>query len=915
MSCFAWARGAALCLLLFCAASVLAEDSEQAVRDFNAAAAMQNAGLYQRAAERWQQFAQKYPQDARLDQVYTHLGVCQLQLKQYAAAVQSLEAVLSRYPNTAGADRVRYNLGLARYRAAGESKRPEGYRKAADAMAVVAAQHPQSPHAAQALYFQAESLVAAGDPKAAVEAYKRVVSQYAASPIAADALYGLGVTLQDLKQHSEAAAAFQAFLGKPELAKHDLATEVKLRLAISLFRQTKHAEAERLFGEVAEVRDFPNADFALLRRGQCLMLAGKTEESAKVLEPLSGRFPNSKYKSEAQFTAGKCYAQAGKWGEARRLLEPVAKSKERESPEAGYWLGRALLKLDKPQEALAAIENATRLQPSAELAPYLLLAKADALFALPDRRKEARPIYEQFLAANRAHALAPAALCMAASAALGENDCETARRHSEAFLNDAKLASHELIAEVLAVAAEAHRLLAAQGRGGDVNKAEQFYRQCLAKQPTEATAARASYGLAATCFARNNPGEAVALLDRLLAGKLDATAAARARYLRGVIHQQQKRHEPAVQDLQAFLATNPQGEEALHARFALALSQIGLKQFDQASASVAAILQQKADYPHLDKAYYELGHALLAEKKPAEAAAAFRTLAEKFAASPLAAESWFQVGRVHEDQADRTTNENEKSAAIAKAAEAYTAGLSRAAAAELKEKLRYKLADMQFRQKQFDRASATLQAQLQEHPSGSLAGPARFLAAESLFRQDKFAEALPLFAQVADQRVEPYRAQARYRAGSCAAALKDWKESQNQLEALLKEFPQFEPAAEARYGLALAMQNQNRPAEAGKLYEQVLKEAKGETAAKAQFMLGEIAFGEKKHEDALAHFLTVAAGYPFPEWQALAQYEAARCFISLGKRDKAIEALKTVVEKYPDQPKAKEAARLIQDLK
>ncbi len=114
-----------------------------------------------------------------------------------------------------------------------------------------------------------------------------------------------------------------------------------------------------------------------------------------------------------------------------------------------------------------------------------------------------------------------------------------------------------------------------------------------------------------------------------------------------------------------------------------------------------------------------------------------------------------------------------------------------------------------------------MQAQLREQPGGSLAGPARFLAAECLFRQDKFAEALPLFTRVAEDKVEKYHALALYRAGTCAASLKKWPESQKFFETLTREFPAFEQLHDARYGLALALQNQGRLGEARVIDEQV----------------------------------------------------------------------------------------------
>ena len=404
-------------------------------------------------------------------------------------------------------------------------------------------------------------------------------------------------------------------------------------------------------------------------------------------------------------------------------------------------------------------------------------------------------------------------------------------------------------------------------------------------------------------------------MDSLLNGRPEADLAARGRLLRGLARQRQKQFDQAAKDLEAFLEAGRADDEAADARYALALCRIQLKQFGQAAAALAELARQKPGYPHADEAYYELGHACLQDGRAAEAAQAFHALAEKLPQSPLAAEAWFQVGRRHEEAADRASAENERTSELAKAGKAYAAGLLRAKDAELKEKLQYKLADVEFRQKRFDQAAAALQGLLRERPRGSLAGPARFLAAECLLRQEKFAEALPLYAQVAEEKVQPYQPRALYRAGACAANQKKWAESQKYYETLVRDFPRFEQLDEARYGLAVALQNQARLDEARRLFQQAAKAGPAETAAKARFMLGEIAFAERKFEDAIEQYLMVTSGYAYKHWQALAQFEIGRCFLSLGKRAQAIEAFQTVVGKYHDHPKAQDAARMLTELK
>lgn len=80
-------------------------------------------------------------------------------------------------------------------------------------------------------------------------------------------------------------------------------------------------------------------------------------------------------------------------------------------------------------------------------------------------------------------------------------------------------------------------------------------------------------------------------------------------------------------------------------------------------------------------------------------------------------------------------------------------------------------------------------------------------------------------------------------------------------------------------------------------------------------MMGECAFAQKKYDVAWQHFLEAALGYPYPEWQALGQFEAGRCFIELNMPDKARESLQTVIDKFPKHPRANDAANLLAGLK
>ncbi len=914
-----------------------------ATRAYAVAAGLQNKQLYAQAGQRWQKFLQTYPNDPRLPNAHNHLGTCQLQDGKYADAVTTFRVILTKYPKFESLDATRFNLGLALYNIGLDSKKPADLQLAAKAFAELAGKFPKSKHAPAALYYQAECLYQAGNLAEAEAGYRKVIAAYPASDLLPEVHYALGTTQQELGKDKEAILTFKDLLRK--FPKDRKAAEARLRLGQSLFKQKLYAEAAACFGQAATVPDFADADFAQMQQAHCLYEQNQLAQAAALYEALPRKFPKSKHAGVALLSAGKCWYQAGKFSQAQTALAAVD-PKTAEAAEAAYWLGQALTRQDKAAEALGVLDKAIAAYPRSGSLPQLVLARANALYQTPARRKDALAAYADFVAKHPQHPQAPRARYMAALAALKLEDYPAARRHAEAFLADKNLQTHQLVPDVLFIAGESQL----QADKPDLARAEALYRRIAADYPghpqaaqarlrialclslakknpeaiayltsalgglkdpalvaearflmgraqqqsgrnTEAIAsfqqalqaktdwprgdesaagpgpgsarqklpadavsqlkrllaaypksslrAQALYDLgeiayeqgkfddAATHYgqaaeagksdltplalhgsalvwvARKDHAQAVAAFTRLLDAYPDSTVAPRAKYLRGLAQQRLKHYEPAVKDLEAFLASGPADKDAGDARYALALCQVGLKQPERAAATLTALLRSQPDHARADRASYELGFALLALKKDKEAAAAFRDLATKKPDSPLAAESWFRVGEFHENAKE-----------LADAAQAYAAGLAKAKAPELREKLQYKLGWVQYGLEKFPEAATVLQAQSKEFPKGELLPDATYLAGECLYRQNKFREALPLFEQVIQARAKKYLARALYRTGACQGGLKQWPASQKAYEELIKQFADFDQIQEANYGLAWALQNQDKLDEA-----------------------------------------------------------------------------------------------------
>lgn len=1046
---FPFAIFVAFSLFIFGASEVFgqaATDADAAaIRQYNLAVGLQNKKLYAQAAQKWAGFIQTFPKDERLPHACHNLGVCQLQEDKLAEAAANFRIVVTTYPQFGSVDASQFFLALTLYNVATASQKPEDWKAAQVEFAAVSARYPQSKHAPGADYYQGECYFSAGDLAGALAAYQKVIATYPQSPLLPNVYYAMGTAQQELGQNPEAVVTYQTFLQK--FPADPQTNEVRLRLGLALSQEEKYPEAEAIFVQLAAIADFPMADFALLRQAYCQNQREQFPQAAATYLTLPQKFPQSLHRGAALLAAGKCWFNAGQFPQAQQALTPVITEKLSEAPEAAYWLGRTLVRLIRPAEAVTELDNAIAAYPQSEWLPQLAFARIDALYEQPERRKECVPLYVDFVAKYPDHESAVRAGYMACLTALQLADYPAAQQHSAVFLANAKFAKHELIPDALFVAGEswllatppdpakaeamfrrivaefpmhkhvaqsqvriglclylakqfdpavahltqilptlkeppliaetqltigrAHSdaarpdpaIVAFRGalaalpnwdRGDEVLLAlalslrsqgkkpeataelqklvngyamspyrdqamyqlgeiafddKQFdsavghYRQLVAQYPKSPLAAAAQYGIGWSFFSKEDLVQAVPSFATLITTYPEDPLVPRAKYIRGLAERRLMQFEPAVRDLTEFVASKPPEADALEARYAIALCQVGLKQFEPAVVTLSAILTEKPDYAQADKVYYELAYAQLELKKEKEASDAFRGLATRFPDSPHAAESWFRVGEFHETAMQWP-----------EASQAFAAGIEKTKDPDLRERLQYKLGWSHYQAGKFVEGATVLQAALAEHPQGKLRPATQFLAGECLYRQDKFAEALPFYAQVIAAKAEEQE-KALYRSGTCANNLKNWAVGQQNFALLVQQFPNYELVHEARYGLGLALQMQQKLDEAKLVYEQVTKETGSETAAKSRFMIGECAFAQKKFEEAVEHFVAAATGYPYEHWQAESNFELARCFVELKMPDQAKETLTELVKEHPQHARVKDANAMLATLK
>lgn len=253
-------------------------------------------------------------QDKPLADARFLLGLCQIELKQYAAAADSFATILRDQPTYPDADKVLYQWAWA-LKLQGED------REAAAHFRKLAAEHPQSPLASEAQYHVGESAFAAKDYTAAALAYYAVIEKEDGTPLGEKAVY---------------------------------------KLAWCYYHQENFADAQKSFAyQRQRFRTGPLAGDAAFMEAECLFKLARWAEALKAYEALPA-LENREFRALAALHAGQAAGQLAQWEVAARHLAAGAEkfSDSPWAPEILYELGWAQQNLGRLPDAQATYQRA-----------------------------------------------------------------------------------------------------------------------------------------------------------------------------------------------------------------------------------------------------------------------------------------------------------------------------------------------------------------------------------------------------------------------------------------------------------------------------------------------------------------------------------------------------------------------------
>lgn len=345
-----------------------------------------------------ERLADEAPGTALGAQVAYQTGKLRFARGDYARAIQLLSGLVESQPAGANTPEAVYLLAAAYDRAQNAARAEEFYRRyletykqgeyVAESLGGLVAmyaragrldvaramledlrkRYPKEEAVSVAQYALGERLLAAKDYQAAAPYYAEVLAAKNAE-LAPYAQYSLGACRFGTGEYAPAAEAFRAVLtaypGAPT------ATPAKYQLAVCLSRLGQAAEAAKLLTELLAANSTAEpASSYLMELGANQLELKQPQAALATFGKLLAQFAQSPQAPEAAFRSGEIRYDSGDFAGAQasyeRLLTDYPKSEL--ADEAAYKLGWALLKQDKPDEALKHFRTASEAAGDAAVA-------------------------------------------------------------------------------------------------------------------------------------------------------------------------------------------------------------------------------------------------------------------------------------------------------------------------------------------------------------------------------------------------------------------------------------------------------------------------------------------------------------------------------------------------------------------
>lgn len=842
-----------------------------------------------------QKFAKKNVDHQLLEFALPYLGEIELKKGNLVGAAQHFEKSLRQNPHGSLAHEARFGLARALEKSNSIQQAVRFYQFLID--------HPDSNRAPDSLMQIAKIHYRQKDLTKAKSLLQEFEAKYPASELANPVRYWQGRIHFDEQEFAQAAKYYQTALDDNPNSK--IIPALRFELARSLTQLDRFADA------IAQLKivnaEFPKSDWAddsLLLNLQILRNHEQYQRALKLCRQFHQHYPDSDLmihvldsEAECQFALDHYVAAESLFSRLVALFPTLADHtliKKGRFENWRYKLAVSQIKLSKDREAIYNLGAIDLENCDDETRSAALLAIASIHIQRNQLKEACQGLIEYVRLNPETESAAKCLIDISLLFAKRENFQAADQWVQKIRSNQARAETYVKIAEV------------AFARKQFVFASKWF--SLGSRIPADsATRCRASMGQIWSLKELGNIESTIAAVDRLIQSFPACQQAAEALYLKAVLLERSGAMQQSIPVFEALAKKYPESKYSEQSLLSLA------NLYRKYNASKLPTLEvpiskqiSSADSKRIDLLLYELAWILKDSGQLEKSSRCFSELVERFPKHQHGAEALLQIA-VNELQANKIETGKRRLLALTQA-QASPRVLATA---------NYELGRIAFTEKRFDQAFQHMTAVWQRSPTSSQASAARYWAAEARYQAGKVGEANKLFSALATSggKDSPNADRVQLRLAQINIKLENWEAAREIAERLVAKTPNQIRAAESHFVIGRAYSGLGLFSKARASFQKVLLDSdlKGsETAAMAQWMIGETYFHQEDYQAAIDAYQRTEILHAYPQWQAAALLQAGKCFERINQIKKAISHYQRLIKSHSDSRYVAEANERLQ---
>jgi len=749
-------------------------------------------------------------------------------------AVVEFEAFLQKYPQQSKADQATFFLA--------EALLQLGRTEEANArFGQYLQREPNGPLARQAMFRSAEAAYLSGRLEQAKPQFEQFLAKHPGDPLNAYTLNYLGQVALSGQDYHGAEKYFRQMLREfPRGRDQD---ESRYGLARALDKLGQAEEAEHLYAAVAAKSGSPLAENAQFYLGALQYAQGRFEDAITTFNGFRQTFASSPWRATAELGRGWALLKLGRPTEAIEVFRAII-GDPKVGMEARYWLGLAQKSLKDWNTAAKTLLEALAVDPRHKLAPSIRLQAGDALLHAGKTDEAGAQFDEVLRAAGREGELADDALRGMIQVALLKKDYATLDQHVVDF--QTRFPSSPLRADVQRI--QARSLVARK----EYQRAAEILEGFVAADGKDQQSLEDRYLLSLSYEGLQRPEDGLKVLAPVLKGA-EGPLLADAQLVQATQLVALKRYGEAIAPLEAFLATQPEGDDEVRALGHLSVCYARTNQMPKAKQVYGQLLKE---YPR---------HELIIPITEQMAEAAYDAGETSWSSRLF---NW--LGR-----------------------DAQTPGYDARGISGL--------AWSQYKSGKLEEAAATFGQLLQKDPDPQLGAEAAYMRGQILEKLGKADQALPMYDLVIDKyATSPQVPDALWASARLHDTMGQHQEASQQYQRLADNYRDFPQLDAALYKWAWSLSDLERLDESSAVFERLRKEfPKSHFWADATFRLAQRAFEAKDYGRARELIGVLLEGKPSATIRENTLYLLGQTAAAEGKWEEARQVFETLLADHP----------------